>query len=362
MANNRVFYACQGVAIGPTGANFGNDANVQIVHGVQSIGITTNFNLEQAFELGQIQIYENIEGTPEVEVTLEKVLDGYPLIYHLCSPTATSSTLVNRSKERSCVALGIYPDDKDAISGVATAEVVCSGMYLSAISYTLAGDGNSTESVTLVGNTKTWSLAPTFLSNPQSNDADGNTELPINFSTGAGIDAPYAGSGVSRREDVDLTNSILPASIYGTVGTAAGNAFAASDSANPQVHIQSFSCSTDLSREDIFELGRKTPYFRAPNFPVEVTSEFEVISVSGDFVDANELNDSNTNEESIKMITKNGVIIDLGVKNRLSSVSYGGGDATGGNATQTYSYTNFNDFIITRSGGVNDPASGTLQT
>lgn len=350
MANNRVFYACQGVAIGPTGSNFGNDDNVQLVHGVQSIGITTNFNLEQAFELGQIQIYENIEGTPEVEVTLEKVLDGYPLIYHLCSPSATNKTLVARSKERSCVALGIYPDDKDSISGVATAEVVCSGMYLSSLSYTLAGDGNSTESVTLVGNTKTWSLAPTFLSAAQS------LELPIDFGTGAGTDAPYAGSGVSRREDVDLANSILPASIYGTVGTGVGNAFAASDSVNPQVHVQSFSCSTDLSREDIFELGRKTPYFRAPNFPVEVTCEFEVISVSGDFVDANELSDSNTSEEFIKMVTKNGVILDLGSKNRLSSVSYGGGDATGGNATQTYSYTNYNDFIVTRSGGINDPA------
>ena len=40
-----------------------------------------HFNLEQAFELGQIQIYENIEGLHEVEVTMEKVLDGYPLLY-----------------------------------------------------------------------------------------------------------------------------------------------------------------------------------------------------------------------------------------------------------------------------------------
>ena len=355
MANNRVFYACQGVAIGPTGSNFGSDAHVRTVHGVQSIGITTNFNLEQAFELGQIQIYENIEGTPEVEVTLEKVLDGHPLIYHLCTPNATSHTLVNRSKERSCVALGFYPDDKDSISGVATAEVVCSGMYLSNISYTLAGDGNSTESVTLVGNTKTWSLSPVFLSAVQA------AEIPINGATGAGTDAPYAGSGVSRREDVDLANSILPASIFGTVGTAAGNAFRAGDSTNPVVHIQNFTCSTDLSREDILELGRKTPYYRAPNFPVEVTSEFEVISVSGDFVSANELSASNTSEETIKMRTKNGVVIDLGTKNRLSSVSYGGGDATGGNATQTYSYTNFNDFAIKRLSAGLDPAglSGT---
>ena len=76
-----------------------------MVHGLQSVGITTNFNLEQAFELGQIEIYENIEGTPDVEVTLEKVLDGDPLIYHLATTgvdgTPAGSGLAGRSKARS---------------------------------------------------------------------------------------------------------------------------------------------------------------------------------------------------------------------------------------------------------------------
>jgi len=76
--NNRIFYACQMVGLHEMGTD-GADSHV-VAHGVQSIGITTNFNLEQAFELGQIQIYENIEGLPDVEVTMEKVLDGYPLL------------------------------------------------------------------------------------------------------------------------------------------------------------------------------------------------------------------------------------------------------------------------------------------
>ncbi len=58
--NDRIFYACQAVAI----TNQGDDivAAPDLVHGLQSVGMTTNFNLEQAFELGQIEIYENIEG------------------------------------------------------------------------------------------------------------------------------------------------------------------------------------------------------------------------------------------------------------------------------------------------------------
>ena len=82
-ANDRIFYACQAVSIQPLTSP--NASVGYMVHGLQSVGVTTNFNLEQAFELGQIEIYENIEGTPDVEITLEKVLDGYPLVYHLAT-------------------------------------------------------------------------------------------------------------------------------------------------------------------------------------------------------------------------------------------------------------------------------------
>jgi hypothetical protein len=44
----------------------------------------------------------------------------------------------------------------------------------------------------------------------------------------------------------------------------------------------------------------------------------------------------------------------LGKKNKLSSVTYGGGDAGGGNSTVTYSYSNFNDFTVMHSGDVGD--------
>ena len=62
------------------------------------------------------------------------------------------------------------------------------------------------------------------------------------------------------------------------------------------------------------------------------------------------------------MKTKDGVEIYLGTKNRLASVTYGGGDAAGGNATQTYSYTTFNDFMITREDTSFDPAGQSRDT
>ena len=124
----------------------------------------------------------------------------------------------------------------------------------------------------------------------------------------------------------------------------------------PLVHLQSFSCSTDLGREDVLELGRKNPYARTANFPVEVTCEIEAVTTSGDFITALEDGDpainntaasgNNTSEENIHFVLRGGYSFDLGKKNRLSSVSYGGGDATGGNVSCTYSYTNFNDLDV----------------
>ena len=111
MANNRIFYACQMVGISTMGDD--TSSSIREAHGVQSIGITTNFNLEQAFELGQIQIYENIEGLPDVEVTMEKVIDGYPLLYHLATSGAANSSLTARSNARTDIRLGIYSDDED---------------------------------------------------------------------------------------------------------------------------------------------------------------------------------------------------------------------------------------------------------
>jgi hypothetical protein len=355
--NNRIFYACQAVAIAPC-FETATSSNTKLVHGVQSVGITTNFNLEQAFELGQIQIYENIEGLPDVEVTLEKVLDGYPLIYHLASPRATSTNLVGRSKERCCVGLGIYDDSKDAVDNNAPVEVYMSGMYLSNISYTFPTDGNSTESVTLVGNHKVWNTAsPKLL-------IDAVVDEIVKDSDGRGTDKPIGTGGIQRREDVRMELCVIPQSVYGVNGSGIGNNWNSTAKA-PRAHIQNCTISTDFGREDILELGRKAAYYRAPNFPVEVTCELEVIAVSGDFVSAYEegapalfsipeASGNNTREETIKIVLRDGSVFDLGAKNRLSSVTYGGGDAGGGNATTTYSYSTFNDLTVTHP---QDPAA-----
>ena len=375
MANNRIFYACQAVGLKPIGSTTGN---YKVAHGVQSVGVTTNFNLEQAFELGQIQIYENIEGLPDVECTMEKVIDGYPLLYHLASQDAISAGLVGRSKRRADVALGIFSDEQDSVNngdgnGKTQTLVYMSGMYINSISYTVPVDGNSTESITLVGNHKEWFSATANESEYNTKkkftvpsntfgDADGSADYPKAYNNKKG--------GVQRRENVVLSKSVMPRSMFGNLSgdvlgsEAQGNAVS---DGSPLLHIQNFSTSTDFGREDILEFGRKAPYVRTPTFPIEVSTEIEAIAVSGDFIGAYETGDpalfstnasgDNTQEEQIVLALQGGTAFDLGTSNRLSSVSYGGGDATGGNATLTYSYTNFNELTVLDSG---DPAMSSL--
>lgn len=408
LGNDRVFYATQAVAIAPRGTAPKSYTADHMAHGVQSIGITTNFNLEQVFELGQLEIYENVEGIPDVEVTMEKVVDGYPLLYHMATKGAGTSSdptinptdtakFLPRSKKRCDVRLGIFEEEQansvglSAPSGSNTGasdaqstEVYLSGMFINSISYSVPVDGPATESVTFVGNNKQWlhsSLAlasganedgvmgfqDMALSQP-GNNGSGNPNDPLDSFDG--LDEPLArtsgnaagtigaSGGVQRREDVLVFLSTLPQSIRGVNGAnpGNGNSLGRVPSGEPLVHLQSFSCSTDLGREDVLELGRKNPYARTANFPVEVTCDIEAITAEGDFVNALEDGDAalnftknsgeNTPDETIKIVLRGGQVFDLGSRNRLSSVSYGGGDAGGGNASCTYSYTNFNVFEI----------------
>ena len=367
-SNNRIFYACQGVAI----SNMGNSGTLpatalgaaHMVHGVQSVSMTTTFNPEQAFELGQIEIYENIEGTPDVEVTIEKAIDGYPLVYHMATTgvaggSPANSGLTNRSKQRCDLRLGIFDEGANNIgsaddgnSGKPEVEVYCSGMFVGSVGYTIPVDGFATESVSLVGNNKQWLTGSNVCIGSAGADAFDGNDSPLAL----GVAGAPSG-GIQRREDVMLAKSIFPASVRGVKSTTVGNGVT---DGVPLIHVQNVSINTDFSREDVFELGRKTPYYRPAGFPIEVTCEIEAITTSGDFVFAYEEGDpaldgtvssgNNTQEESIFIELRGGHAFDLGAKNRLTSVTYGGGDATGGNVSTTYSYTNFNDLDVQWSG------------
>lgn len=333
--NQRIFYACQGVAITERGK--GSVAGTDIVYGAQSVGMSSTFTLDQVFELGQIEIYENIEEVADIEVTIEKVIDGYKLVFDMASGGTCKTDLVSASKNRCDVLVAVFDDGLSHGTGVPRSVCYNSGMFTSSVSYSYTVDGSATESVTLVGNDRFW--------NATTAGVIGATPVAI---WGANPTSALTGShvpksGVVRRVDVDLEGSTLPEIVKSQMGndaTGIGGGY----------HVQSVTVSTDFGQENIQELGRFGPFTRYATFPIEVTAEFEVMATSGDLVNVSG-NSPNLGNNPIIIKDTAGTVLNLGTVNKLSSVSYSGGDTGGGNATVTYSFSNFN--VLTVDGGDN---------
>ena len=324
MPNNRIFYAVQSAAIAPLGST-----TYTAIRGLQSLGVTTRFNLGQVFEIGQISLYDQPEDLPDIEVTTEKTLDGNPLVYHLATQGATSATLVGRSAMRCTMGVSIFGDTQNSASGTPVAQMVCSGLYVSTIGYTLPTQGQLSENITFVGNNKYWSsfTAPAFV----------NT------------DAPAYASGVMRRQDVNMdtwaSGSVFPTDIPGI--NSSGYNPPASNNNGYAARIQNVRINTNLGRQPLYQLGQRGVFYRYAEFPVQVSTDIEVLATDGDNVNAYE-SQLNVFPHPMKIFLGDGTIFDLGQKNKLTSVTYGGADANqqGSNATQTYSYLNYNDLAV----------------
>lgn len=354
-ANNRIFYATQAVYLMPANSDLTKNFDYFFrPNGVQSVGITTNFTLEQVFQLGQLDLYDQVEDVPEIEVTMNKVIDGTMPLYLICvggsgGPLeANNKDLAAVANNRVHLRLAIFDDTKSAASGTARSYVDCSGMYLSSVSYTFPVDGNATEDITLVGNSKVWNTATSYVTGVISEYGFGN---------GATAETSPA---TARRYKFSLGNSVLPTGAGGIPIPSGGRVYP---------YLQSVTLSTDLGREAINELGRMAPYHRYATFPVEVTSEFEVIAADGDMMNASDFSSAGFGDcsTSYKNLTDKtirievcgtgiggGMAIDLGNKNKLTSVNYTGGDTGGGNATTTYSFQTFNAFKVKVSGTFED--------
>ena len=350
-ANQRIYFAIQGLAVKPDAVEAWGQAH--IAHGVQSVAVTTTFNLEQAFELGQLEIYENIEGVPDIEVSVTKVLDGFSPVYLLATTQSATPTLGGRSTPKAVVGLGIWSDSADNIGAGGALEVShmeASGMFVGSVTYNFPLEDNFTEDVTLVGNDKVWATAGCTMSDLGVWNT-GFFAVPSQMASNN--DQPYAETGgdANSKGGINRRENMLFSTSEAVSASAAGVDYTVLPTEIPGITV-----STDFGREEIFELGTRQPYARVVTFPVEVTTDIEVLSVSGDMVNA--LSDGcgaaggcdgvvdNLSNQEIRITACEGTRIYLGTKNKLASVNYGGGDAGGGNVSVTYSYTTFNDFTV----------------
>ncbi len=419
MANRRTFYAIEQVAIRDNAAAPTNSVSQlnareyasglfscdsvdevnglwEVPRGVQSATMSTNFNRETVFQLGQVEIYEYSERQPDIEMTIEKVIDGTKPLWFMVTDPAQTDLVGKTAFYRTDVVMTIYSDTQFRAGNVdPLSAVTASGMYVSSVTYTFPVDGAVTESITLVGNDKKWANFDSTVSGetvstfpPALTPTD--SETPVGVPSGVfgheGLGSPQelaggtggfgilvVGSGVQRREEVDIRRSVLPSDIPGVI-VAAGSGVTTlqleqkglisagcsgagltqlvvtSNTDNIIEHIQSITVTADIGRDDIFELGSKRPFTKFVTFPVEVTTAIEVITSQGDLIDAtSDVDcgpDNAATNNTIIVRTCEGMQIDVGDANVITSIDMGGGEAGGGNMTVTYNYSSFNSFTV----------------
>ncbi len=352
MANKRVYYACRGFEV----ANVHTDAGVDTIdpyfipHGIQSVGITTNFNIEKIFQLGQLATYDQVANNPQVELAINKVIDGTrPLLLSLMANTQTmdSGSLVTMQDNRVNVKMGIYPDTDILTSGsIPVSTLSCTGMYLNNISFTFPTEGNFTEEGTLVGMNKTWTSGT---ETKTVDDGYGNTT--VISGAAQGFTKETTANATARRYKLNRTLSIFP--------TGAGGMRPVDGTGLPP--LTSIKVSCDFGREAVYSLGSYEPYMRYIKFPVDVTTEIETIAIDGDHIDMGPSQFSCIAQTGFLMNfpirlaicgsgTGDGFYIDLGTHNKIQSINYAGGDTGGGNMTMTYSFANSSQLDIKASG------------
>lgn len=307
--SNRIFYASQAVAVGQTGT--GGTTTVQ---GAQSVTMNTNYNLEQVFQLGRLEVYDNVVGDPSVEVGITKVLDGSALIYNLaCGSGSIQATANNESVVAFSVGQDTVENIGDAGNNAQVTKISCDPIYLQSLTYTFPVDGDFTEEVNFVGISKTVETGQNGPTTPSGGSDTSQTVL--------------------RRQNFKIAG--LPSAV---------------SSAN----VQSVTISADLGRESIYKLGQFKEFHRYVNFPLEISLEVEVLATDLDDLEINVDNlgcsglSLDKEEVTIELCspTDTGVVysFDLGDKVSLTSVAFNGGDTGGGNATLTYSYIAYNTF------------------
>lgn len=367
-SNNRTAYFSHRLDIAPFSTNV-----YTMGHGVQNVGLNLSFSLSQVFELGQLSIYENREDLPQVEVTAEKVLDGWCPLYLLSTSTASAPDLAGRSAARANLMVGIWQETTSTATGSVPQVRTCmaSGTYISSVAYNFPVDDNFSESVTWVGNDLFWS---------DSSGAPVKAQFPAFDNTFLGSDRPFSSNGsggVNRRENIIMTNaaaasfdsngaqrnmdvSVFPRDIPG-ISSSGLNPL--DIDGFPTAKLQSISVSVDFGREEILQLGVRGPYYRFLQTPTEVTCSIDVLATSGVGVSATQAGiyqgaagtctyRYNLVDNTIRVATCEGLRLYLGKSNKLTSVNDQGGGTDGGNRTTTFSYSNFNDFTVCHYGDV----------
>jgi hypothetical protein len=369
--NYRTYWAVEAIGTAKEGVGTGGVTAFQFMPGVQSVGISTNFNLEQIFQLGQLEIYQDLEDIPDIEVSVEKVIEGNKALGYVAfidpdthidavADANIETTISGNQNNKVDVGFVVNQDTHEAVGdNDSLVSAWMSGMYLSSATFNFATDGYFTESLNLVGNHQIWTVPAggEFTGAPNSDFGGAAEDLDVGT--------------VLRRETIYFEDLPAPLGVKKLDNATAGLSAVAGDIGD--LGIASMNISVDFGREPMYRLGQKLPYHRYVTFPVEVTTDIEAYVTDPDdmVIDAypeqnnvqKAAGDDGSNTHQLKFHIQDGAVtdvknagggavetrhtFDLGKNNYLQSVTWNGLSTDGTNATITYSYRNFNRLDVT---------------
>ena len=408
--NNRIFYACQGVFYQERNTQTGDTSPYDntFLTGVTTVGINGNMPSFSLLDVGRAQRKHHFYGTQEFEITIDRVIDVSSDFFYKVDPSDYVATVAGyqnthilsdnnigvqgetnpagKSLKNYDITILYAPDKFDRLGsniadggdGNKVFSITYRNCLLTNISYNIATDGSTTESISLVTRGVTYN---------DSHQTASSYTLPTASSAQSG--------NTIKRSDFDLLESspysVLPAEV--TTMFKAQDSSGGFDTLDGEfiLGIQSVQIGVTINYTEIKDVGQwkgsidqgKQNIWRYVSLPVEVTASFtgtarqpfvQTTPVGNPGLPITDTTFSAANgvpaskdwmqvDREIRLVAKTFpsgptatyFVWDLGKRNYLTDFSFSGGDSGGGNLEATMSYQNdFSDIVLVKDTSIRD--------
>jgi hypothetical protein len=345
LSNDRIFYACQAVNIGPA------NGTILYVQGIQSVGVSLATAPETLLDVGYAQQDKQRWGKPEYVINVSRLVPkGQDCLYesngnsystnHLLKINGTGPAASSNVLQEYRIDL-YYTKDDQAYVGQDTNSILSSypRCVLQSLSYSLNVDGQLTEDATYLARTVNRST-PSY-----------SAPTPAFPQTGQTI----------RRKDFNISSSAFPSEVTRYLNTG------------PTVDgqgvwgIQNFNINVDFDFREVTNYGEwggstdsglTQNKWRQITLPVSVTGSITGVLRYDDTTSFSSVVDTAySNNESLRIVLNddgsNLRQFVLGAKNYLTGIEVSGGDTGGGNVEVTFNYQNdYSDFFSVSDAGI----------
>lgn len=329
MPRNRIIYQSEGLFVGPTGALASGQSLLQIQR-VQSVSHTETINRQTVNQFGHLGQLDRVQTTPPTvsltfEAFLVNAINANRLGFITDGSVSSVAAIISGTSDTKNYYIGLSPEGSDLVGTTGAGAFGFGNGFLSNAEFSAAVGDFAKESYTVDAlNYRVYTLSSGNV--PTVNQRTG---LPV---TGINFILPVATTGTATSKSV-LQHGDITLALTDTLG------FSSTD-----LHIQNFTISVPLAREDINQLGTRFAFAKVITFPVTVSASFSC--VAGDIA-AGSLADKLCNDAPIDLTitlkepdcSGNGATaIQFQLKSvKLDSTDYS--SAIGSNATVSFNYS-----------------------